>query len=372
MRLSLVVGGIALLVLAAIVVPSLLRAGEVNPSSGYSLLDPIRSGNLTVFPVVTNKSYDTGQFLTLDEGIRSGEVVVTEAGQAQGLIRRRPGGRPIPRPVGGAEVNQLVLVNNSKRPLLLLAGEIVTGGKQDRVIGKDRIVPAESDPVDLSVFCVEPGRWTAAEGKYDFGTARGETASLFANPAVRSKAMVAKDQQQVWDEVGRTRTAMASSQAVVVAGAAPAVETTSSYARVMGNKEVAKQVDSVAEPVQRNYESVIRQLRDKNAVGVVVAVNGDVVWADLFASTQLLQKYWPKLVRSYATEAVVTRAKSAEASTRQAQKFLDDLQGRHETADTEPGVYRQTEITGDGFKVFELTSLLPKTGFAVHVAKMAE
>ena len=370
MRLSLVVGGIALLVLAAIVIPCLLHAGEVGSSSGYALLDPIRSGNLTVFPVVASKSYDTGQFLTLDEGIRSGEVVVTEAGQAQGLIRRRPGGRPMPHPIRGAEVNQLVLVNNSKRPLLLLAGEIVTGGKQDRVIGKDRIVPAESDPVDLSVFCVEPGRWTAAEGKYNFGTARGDTAALFAAPAVRSKAMVAKDQQQVWDEVRKSQHAMAES--VVVNGAAAQVNSTSSYARVMGNKEVAKQVDSVAEPMQRNYESVIRQLRDKNAVGVVVAVNGEVVWADLFASTQLLQKYWPKLVRSYATEAVVTRAKAAEASTRQAQKFLDDLRGRHETADTEPGVYRQSEISGDGFKVFELTSLLPKTGFSVHVAKMAE
>jgi hypothetical protein len=357
---------------AAIVVPCLLDAGEVSPSSGYALLDPIRSGNLTVFPVVANKSYETGQFLTLDEGIRSGEVVVTEAGQAQGLIRRRPGVRPTPHPVRDAEVNQLVLINNSKRPLLLLAGEIVTGGKQDRVIGKDRIVPAESDPVDLSVFCVEPGRWTAAQGKADFGTSRGEMAAVIAAPAVRSKAMVAKDQQQVWDEVRKSQRAMASSEAVVVAGEAATVESTSSYARVMGNKEVAKQVDSVAGPMQHNYESVIRQLRDKNAVGVVVAVNGEVVWADLFASTQLLQKYWPKLVRSYATEAVVTRAKAAEASSRQAQKFLDDLQGRHETADTEPGVYRQSEITGNGFKVFELTSLLPKTGFPVHVAKMAD
>ena len=132
------------------------------------------------------------------------------------------------------------------------------------------------------------------------------------------------------------------------------------------------EVSTVAEPLQRNYESVIRQLRDKNAVGVVVAVNGEIVWADLFASTQLLQKYWPKLVRSYATEAVITRAKSAEANARQAQKFLDDLQGRHETADTEPGVYRHTEVTGNGFRVFELTSLLPKTGFPVHVAKMAD
>jgi hypothetical protein len=140
----------------------------------------------------------------------------------------------------------------------------------------------------------------------------------------------------------------------------------------MENKDVQKQVDKVAGPIERDYESVIHQLRDKNAVGVVVAVNGEIVWADLFASTQLLQKYWPKLVRSYATEAVITRAKSAEITTKQAQKFLDDLEGRHETADTEPGVYRQTEISGDGFKVFELISLLPKTGFRLHVAKMTD
>src|SRR6266478_3819369 len=372
MRLAMAVAGIGLLVVAAVVVPCLLQAGEVAPASGYSLLSPIRSGNLTVFPVVASKSYDTVEFLTLDEGLRSGDVVVTEAGQARGLIRHRPRDPAIMHPVRDAEVNRLVLVNNSKRPLLLLAGEIVTGGKHDRVIGKDRIVPAESDPVDLSVFCVEPGRWTPQNGKYEFNTGAGYTNGLLAAPAVRSKAMAAKDQQQVWDEVRKSQRAMASSEAVVVAGEAATVESTSSYARVMGNKEVARQVDSVAEPMQRNYESVIRQLRDKNAVGVVVAVNGEVVWADLFASTQLLQKYWPKLVRSYATEAVVTRAKAAEASMRQAQKFLDDLQGRHETADTEPGVYRQSEITGNGFKVFELTSLLPKTGFAVHVAKMAE
>ena len=367
-----VVAGIAVMVIvvAPVVVPCTVQAGEVAPASGYSLLSPIRSGNLTVFPVVASKSYDTAEFLTLDEGLRSGDVVVTEAGQARGLIRRRPGEPSIIHPIRDAEVNRLVLVNNSKRPLLLLAGEIVTGGKQDRVIGKDRIVPAESDPVDLSVFCVEPGRWVAANGKYEFSSAVGSVNGLLASPVVRSKAMGAKDQQQVWDSVRSSQRAMA--ETVEVTGAAPAVNATTSYARVMDNKEVQKQVDAVAEPVQRNYESVIRQLRDKNAVGVVVAVNGEIVWADIFASTQLLQKYWPKLARSYATEAVVTRAKGGEASLKDAQKFIDDLQGRHETAETEPGLYRQTEITGDGFKVFELRSLLPRTGFAVHVAKMAD
>jgi hypothetical protein len=375
MRLVVVLAGICLLVVAAIVVPCQVQAGELQSFSGYSLLSPIRSGSLTVFPVVTNKTYDTDGFITLDEGLRSGDVVVTEAGQARGLIRRRPGGHQVPPVIRDAEVNQLVLVNNSKRPLLLLAGEIVTGGKQDRVIGKDRIVPAESDPVDLSVFCVEPGRWTAANGKYEFGAAAGSGigGGMVASPVVRSKAMAAKDQQQVWNEVGKSRQAMA--EALIVNGApsaAPQVSSTTSYARVMENKEVQKQVDAVAAPIERDYQSVIKQLRDKDAVGVVVAVNGDIVWADIFASTHLLQKYWPKLVRSYASEAVITRAKGAEAQAKDAQKFLDNLEARHETADIEPGIYRQIEITGNGFKVFELMSLLPKTGFPVHIAKMSD
>jgi hypothetical protein len=55
-----------------------------------------------------------------------------------------------------------------------------------------------------------------------------------------------------------------------------------------------------------------------------------------------------------------------------AQDFLADMEGRREMIESEPGVYRHTEVSGDGFKAFSLTSLLPKTGFDVHVAKMAE
>ncbi len=335
-------------------------------TSGYTVLAPIRRGNLTVFPVVTAHSYDTQEFITLDEGLRSGEVIVTESGSVQPLMRRR---RTPTAP--GAQVNQLVLVNNSKRPLILLAGEIVTGGKQDRVIGKDRIIPAESDPMDLGVFCVEPGRWTGSSDRFGIGgAASGAVLAPMAAPNVRSKAMADKDQQQVWSEVAKTRTAMAES--VTVEGAAREINGTSSYARVMNNQEVKQKVDSVAEPIQRNYQNLIQQLRNQNAVGVVVAVNGQMVWADIFASTNLLEKYWPKLVRSYAAEAVVTRTKDREADIKQAQEFLNHLDGRHETVDSEPGLYRHTEIAGDGFRAFELTSLLPKTGFDLHVAKMAE
>lgn len=368
------------------------QAGEVTAAPGYKVLEPIRHGNLTVFPVVAAKSYPTGEFLTLDEGLRSGDVIVTEAGNVQGLIRRGPA--PAIRnnvvQMSGAQVNRLVLVNNSKRPLLLLAGEIVSGGKQDRVIGKDRIVPAESDPVDLSVFCVEPGRWVATSQNFGAseamygrnvggpvsgtgGRSLNNLATLMAQPSVRAKAMADKDQGQVWAEVRKQQSAMETVE--VSAGAAPVateIAQTSSYAKVNENAEVKKQVDAVAKPIEQDYQSLIRQLRDRNAVGVVVAVNGRIIWADVFASTDLLEKYWPKLVRSYASEAVVTRAKEMEVGESQAQAFLGDMEGRRETIETEPGIYRQTEASGDGFKAFLLTSLLPKTGFDVHVAKMAE
>ena len=61
------------------------------------------------------------------------------------------------------------------------------------------------------------------------------------------------------------------------------------------------------------------QVLGEPAVGVVVAVNGEIVWADMFASTRLLEKYWPKLIRSYATEAVITRTKGATVSRKAAQ-----------------------------------------------------
>src|SRR6266853_4614134 len=166
-------------------------------ANDYKILAPITHGDLTIFPVVSAKVHDTSDFITLDEGIRSGEVVVTEVGNLHSTMRRRPPYQP--RSYRGAEVNRLVLVNNSKYPLILLAGEVVTGGKQDRVVGKDRIVPAESDPVDLGVFCVEHGRWVESSAKFD------THASVMLQPSVRKSAMADKSQQKVWDGVSSAK-----------------------------------------------------------------------------------------------------------------------------------------------------------------------
>ena len=102
---------------------------------------------------------------------------------------------------------------------------------------------------------------------------------LMAQPSVRAKAMGDKDQAQVWAEVKKQQQAMSSEVVTVEAApladsAATQLNSTSSYAVVMENKAVKQEVDKIAKPIEQNYQSLIKQLRDRHAVGVVVAVNG--------------------------------------------------------------------------------------------------
>ncbi len=355
----------------------LIPAFQWNDALHYKVLPPTSQGNLTVFPVVSATSFDTGLFLTLDEGVRSGEVIVTETSQATGLVRPRAGmsdgvwrERPIPAPVplpfpqSGGRVNELSLINNSNRPLLLLAGEIVTGGKQDRVVSKDRIIPAHSQPVALGVFCVEPHRWTETSAHFK------SFSSAMAQPSVRSKAMADKNQQQVWEQVAKSRSAVIDG---LPRAAAMPLQASSSYANAMQSNSVQGEIDKIAKPLQQSYETLIQKLRAEHAVGAVVAVNGEIVWADVFASSELLNRFWPKLIRSYAAESFgqIEPVEAKRWPTQQsAQQFLDRLDAAHESIDTEPGLYRDTEISGEGYSAFILTALLPGTGFNVHLAKM--
>src|SRR6266853_1857778 len=163
-----------------------------HPEGDWRILDPVVYENIAIFPVVSGSSQDTSSFLTLEEGLASGEVIVSERGAA-GMVRDRGVVRP-PQYDASASVNQLVLINRSKRPLLLLAGELVSGGKQDRIIGKDRIVPVGAEPLPLDVFCVEHGRWTGSSSQF--------TASkTIVHPSVREQAAVDQKQTEVWAAV---------------------------------------------------------------------------------------------------------------------------------------------------------------------------
>ena len=335
---------------------------------GWRLLNPITYENITVFPVVAGSTYDTGQFLTLEDGLASGEVIVSEQGSA-GIVRNR-GDRVTREYSSGASVNQLVLVNRSKRPLILLAGELVSGGKQDRIIGKDRIVPAGAEPLPLDVFCVEHGRWSSG--------ANFSAAKTIVHPSVREQAAVNQKQADVWNAVRSGTTASVdvsgtgTGAGMAAAKPAPRVSgealsytianevPTESYDKLYNkSRSIGGSVDSFVEEVQRRFALETSGLKNERVVGVVVAYGGEVAWSDLFASEELFHKYWTKLLRSYAVEALA-RPNYREAAERDdAEQFLVSLRGVIKE-ETEPGVYRWREINHGRLSQIELDALEPK------------
>ena len=320
---------------------------------------------LTVFPVLSAQDANTDAFQTLDAALASGEAIVTEQGDA---IRRSRNGdaQPVPYVSSGAQVNQLVLINRGKRPLLLLAGEVVSGGKQDRIIAKDRIIPIGAKPLPLDVFCVEHSRWTNGDAKFS-------AARTMVHPTVREKAAIDSDQTQVWAAVrGDVAAAMAerevssnievtpppiSSEQLsrLMASAAP----TEGYRSIYQSAAVGPSVENFAQEVQKRFERATSGLKGERVVGVIVAYGGEVAWSDIFASSELFDAYWPKLLRSYAVEALTRPAAQEKVSLSDARDFLRPAIG-HVHEETEPGVYRWRERSEGRVAEIELEALEPK------------
>jgi hypothetical protein len=322
----------------------------------WRLLDPISYENLSVFPVVSSREYDTSEFLTLEEGLTRGEVIVREQG-AETMIRDREDRRGASSG-SGASVNQLVLINQSKRPLLLLSGELVSGGKQDRVIAKDRIVAPGSVPLPLDVFCVEHGRWSAG--------AQFTAADTIVHPSVREQAALKQQQTGVWASVvagsSAPRRSAAPAPRVGREDLAMAVETdapTESYSKIYESRRVGPSVDALVSEVERRFRKETSGLKSEQVVGVVIAYGGEVAWSDIFASGELFRHYWNKLLRSYAVEAVARPSLREKASIGDVREFLERLEGREQT-ESEPGVYRWREINHDELSQIELDALSPK------------
>ena len=330
-------------------------SSQPKPEGDWRLLDPITYENISIFPVISSVSRDTSAFVTLDEGLSSGEVIVREQG-SDGMARSR--GVALPQYNSSPSVNQLVLINRGKRPVVLLAGELVSGGKQDRIIAKDRIVAPGSDPLPLDVFCVEHGRWSSG--------LQFSAANTMVHPSVREQAAVNQSQTEVWDSVRKGTT----SNVTAAPSAAPRIEArelndvvasapTQSYSKIYQHSRVGVSVDDFVDEVQRRFARATSGGKGERIVGVVVAYGGEVAWSDIFASSDLFHHYWTKLLRSYAVEALARPTFREVASRDDADEFLRRLRGR-EQVESEPGVYRWSEITEGRLAQIELEALEPK------------
>jgi hypothetical protein len=324
--------------------------------------------NLTVFPVLADESTAGADLITLDEGLRSGAVTITELGadgRSRTINRRRMS--------DSAEVNRLALTNKSGKALVLIAGEMILGGKQDRIVGHDCIIESSNTPVPLDVFCVEHGRWSggAAFGENvarggasgngrgagagpGAGGGTGATAGMIAPmalPNIREKAQAKKSQDEVWTAVAETVTVNASSSL------------TGNLNSVYQDKRVNTKLDG--------YERAFKgRLSGGNIVGVVVAVGDEIVSADVFAYHSLFRAYWPKMLKSYALEAVSTiRASAQQVSKTDAEAFLARVQGS--ATESHEGVYRLAENQSRADASFEL-EYTRKVPTLIHFNRVAK
>lgn len=267
---------------------------------------PITEGALALVPVYAEGAAKTLQYRTLARAIALGEVTVTEAPQAT--------------------VPTLQLTNTGALPILIIDGEEVVGGKQNRVVNTSLLVPAKST-FDLPVSCVEHGRWHDVGPAFD----AGET----AYPRLRSQKL-----EQVAASYA-TRGAPVADQAAVWE------EVADRHRRVGSRSDTGAMRDAYAER-QDDLARAEERFRcpEDNAVGVVALVGGRAACADVFDQADTLRGYWPRLVRSYALEAL--GAAVAPPSTDSARRLLHRPLKAERTAFRSPGLGQDVRINGNG------------------------
>ena len=203
----------------------------------------------------------------------------------------------------GAEVNTLHAQNLSRDTLFLMAGEVIQGGKQDRVIGEDVVIPPGNNKVKLPVYCVEHGRWSSS---------RGNNANQFmgyhsvSGLAVRKAVEVEKNQGKVWENVAAVN---AKNKVRTSTDAYTALHTSTDYVKTEKEYLNALQPKLAAE---------------KDVIGVIVVSGDKVIGCEIFATEQLFRNASDNLLQSYIHEAV-TNGKPVTISSNEVKKYMDDL-----------------------------------------------
>jgi hypothetical protein len=139
---------------------------------------------------------------------------------------------------------------------------------------------------------------------------------------------------------------------------------TQSYAKIYGSRQIGGSADALVAAIEARFRKETSGLKGEHVVGVVIAYGGEVAWSDIFASGDLFDQYWNKLLQSYAVEAVARPTLRERATAEDASEFLRHLKGREQT-ESDPGVYLWRETKGGTLSQIELEVFLPKT-MTVH------
>lgn len=228
--------------------------------SGARVHEPWHEGSLTIYPVSLGAPPAWRDVETLDGAVARGDIEVLELGR----------------------VDRVLVSNHGARIVFAMAGEMLGKGRQDRMISEDVLIPPRGK-VEVAVYCVEPGRWT--------GEARFAPMGKAVSPQVRQAARATSSQAEVW---ARVRSAQESLGAPPTTGSGG----TTSYRTIYESPRVQQRLKSAEEKMSGLPAALA------SASGVVVAVRGKFLVADLFANPRVFSALWHKLLESYAADAL--------------------------------------------------------------------
>lgn len=223
--------------------------------AGLDIGEPVFHRGLALFPLV-GRSSPAGDLRTLDEAAAGGWLEIREA--------------------GAAAIERVEVRNTSDRRVFLMAGELILGGKQNRMVREDVLLGPLGPPVPVPVYCGERGRWA------DGPETAFRSAGALGDARLRHLGARSEGQDQVWDEIGGRLSA--------VAAAAP----TADYHAVYEDLDTRRRLEE--------YADALRGGRRLGTLGVVAVAHGRVLGCDVFADGSLLERLWDKIVRSYALE----------------------------------------------------------------------
>lgn len=276
------------------------------PAEEFSLQDKRLSGpythkNLAVYLVHGDDTLKGRTPLTLEEAMDRKLVVVHETG----------------------EVTELAIENLSpKDEVFVHAGDIVKGGQQDRVLAVDLIVPARSGRMPIDSFCVEQGRWTArgTESRREFNS----STEYAPSKEIKIAARQSKSQSDVWAGVEKSQEKLSAATNTNTASSV----SRSSLPLTLENQRV--RADSA------EYLTALSRIVDgkSDVIGFLFTINGEINSSDIYGSTDLFQKLWPRLLKAAAIEAVA-ETEQQETKTRKASHAgLAEIESFFRTAET--------------------------------------
>jgi hypothetical protein len=256
--------------------------------------EPEVHGNLAVYPIyLPGGGEKMDDLLTMSEAMKTDRFKITELED-------------------GAVVNSLEVRNNTGKNVVLLAGEIIRGAKQDRIVSYDTVVPPEGT-FYIDAFCVEAGRWTEVSDNFAYN-------DEMAPSAIRGSAQGYGDQGKVWEEVSKCnaeRGVFTESDAL-----------TASYSDEDYQEKVAEYKEA--------FENIAD---DKNVVGVIVVSGGEIQAGDIFAGHGLFAKVWPRLLTSFAMDAALSDELGEVPDVSEIEEYLAQL----DQADSET-VYEDDDL----------------------------